>query len=68
MEGKKPTIGIIGLGPVGSILAAHLAKSGEDVVVEDIVEELLRTINEEGLSYASRETEELCRWTVDRSR
>ena len=49
MEGKKATIGIIGLGPVGSILAAHLAKVGEDVVVEDIVEKLLLTIKEEGL-------------------
>ena len=49
MEGKTPTIGIIGLGPVGSILAAHLAKSGEDVVVEDIVQELLLTVKEEGL-------------------
>jgi len=49
MEGKKSTIGIIGLGPVGSILAAHLAKGGEDVVVEDIVEKLLVTIKEEGL-------------------
>lgn len=49
MEGKKPTIGIIGLGPVGSILAAHLAKSGEDVVVEDVVEDLLLTVKEEGL-------------------
>jgi len=49
MEGKKPTIGIIGLGPVGPVLAAHLAKSGEDVVVEDIVQELLLTVKEEGL-------------------
>ncbi len=49
MEGKKPTIGIIGLGPVGSILAAHLAKGGEDVVVEDIVQKLLLTAKEEGL-------------------
>lgn len=49
MNGKKPTIGIVGLGPVGSILAAHLAKSGEDVVVEDIVKELLLAVKEEGL-------------------
>jgi len=49
MEGKKPTIGVIGLGPVGSILAAHLAKHGEDVVVEDIVKKLLLTVKEEGL-------------------
>jgi len=49
MEGKKPTIGVIGLGPVGSILAAHLAKHREDVVVEDIVKKLLLTVKEEGL-------------------
>ena len=49
MEGKKPTIGVIGLGPVGSILAAHLANHGEDVVVEDIAEKLLLTIKKEGL-------------------
>jgi len=49
MEGKKQTIGIIGLGPVGTILAAHLAKHGEKVIVEDIVEKLLSTIKDEGL-------------------
>ena len=49
MMGRKPTIGIIGMGPVGSILAAHLAKSGEDVVAEDILEEILSKIREEGL-------------------
>ena len=49
MERRKSTIGIVGLGPVGSILAAHLANHGEDVVVEDIVENLLLTIKEEGL-------------------
>jgi len=47
---KKPTIGIIGLGPVGSILAAHLAKIGEDVVAEDVVEKLLLKIRKEGLN------------------
>jgi 2-dehydropantoate 2-reductase len=49
MERTRSTIGIIGLGPVGSILAAHLAKSGEDVVVEDIVKQLLLTAKEPGL-------------------
>jgi len=49
MKGKKPTIGIIGLGPVGSILAAHLVKQGENIVVEDIMQKLLLTIKEEGL-------------------
>jgi 2-dehydropantoate 2-reductase len=49
MDKEKPTIGIVGLGPVGSILAAHLAKSGQDVVVEDIVKKLLFTAKEKGL-------------------
>lgn len=42
-------IGIIGLGPVGSILAAHLASGGVDVVVEDIAKELLVKIRKDGL-------------------
>lgn len=46
---EKPTIGIIGLGPVGFTLAAHLARQGEDIVVEDIVQSLLSTISKEGL-------------------
>ncbi len=50
MKGKKPTIGIIGLGPVGAILAAHLAKHGEKIVVEDVVQELLLAVKEEGLN------------------
>ncbi len=47
---KKPTIGIIGMGPVGSILAAHLAEGGENVVVEDILEKILSKIREDGLN------------------
>jgi len=46
---NKPTVGIIGLGPVGSILAVHLAKGGVDVVVEDIAKELLAKIKKDGL-------------------
>jgi 2-dehydropantoate 2-reductase len=46
---NKPTVGIIGLGPVGSILAAHLAKGGVDIVVEDIAKELLAKIKKDGL-------------------
>jgi len=45
----KPTIGIIGLGPVGSILATHLAKGEMDIVVEDIAKELLVKIRKDGL-------------------
>jgi 2-dehydropantoate 2-reductase len=47
---KRPTIGVIGMGPVGAILAAHLAKGGEDVVVEDIVEKILSNIRKKGIS------------------
>jgi len=47
---KKPTIAIIGMGPVGSILAAHLAKGGEDVVAEDILEEISAKIRKDGLN------------------
>jgi 2-dehydropantoate 2-reductase len=50
MAQRKPTIGIIGLGPVGSILAAHLAKSGQDIVAQDIIEPLLSKIEKEGLN------------------
>jgi len=49
MTRKKPTIGIIGLGPVGSILAAHLAKSGENVVVEDAMQNILLKVKKDGL-------------------
>jgi len=49
MKHGKPAIGIIGLGPVGSILSAHLAENGENIVVEDIVQELLLAIKERGL-------------------
>lgn len=46
---EKPTIGIVGLGPVGSILATHLARSGVDVVVEDIAKEVLVKVKRAGL-------------------
>lgn len=44
-----PTVGVVGLGPVGSILAAHLADGGVDVVLEDVSEEVLTRIENEGL-------------------
>jgi 2-dehydropantoate 2-reductase len=50
MARKKPTIGIIGLGPVGSILAAHLIHSGENVVVEDAMANILLKIKQDGLN------------------
>lgn len=46
----KPTIGVIGLGPVGSILAAHLGTGVRaNVVVEDVATELLAKVREDGL-------------------
>ncbi|MDH5467199.1 MAG: 3-hydroxyacyl-CoA dehydrogenase NAD-binding domain-containing protein [Candidatus Aminicenantes bacterium] len=34
-------IGIIGAGPVGSIMAAYLARNGENVVLVDIKKEII---------------------------
>ena len=42
----KRCIGVIGIGPVGGILAAHLAAAGEDVVVVDILEGHLEEIRD----------------------
>jgi len=50
MARKKPTIGIIGMGPVGSILVAHLTEGGVNIVAEDIVENLLLEIKKKGLN------------------
>jgi 2-dehydropantoate 2-reductase len=50
MAYKKPTVGIIGLGPVGSILAAHLAQSGENVVVQDAMQNILSKVKKDGLN------------------
>lgn len=46
---RKFTYGIIGVGPVGGILAAHLARSGEKVVPVDILKNHLNKIRDEGL-------------------
>jgi len=50
MTGKKPTVGVIGLGPVGSILAAHLAKAEVDVVVEDAMANIRLKIKKNGIN------------------
>jgi len=43
-------IGIIGAGPVGSIMAAHLARSGEHVYLIDIREDLITAIDQKGIA------------------
>jgi len=35
----KYRFGIVGVGPVGSIMAAHLAKAGHNVTLVDILKE-----------------------------
>lgn len=41
---------VFGLGPVGSILSAHLLKSGKDVLLVDILKDRLLSYKEKGLS------------------
>lgn len=47
---KRPRIGIIGLGPVGSVLAAHLAKNGVEVVVQDAMSAIRSKVKQDGLN------------------
>ena len=47
---SEPKIAIIGVGPVGGILGAHLARSGHYVVLCDILKDHLDAIKERGLT------------------
>jgi 2-dehydropantoate 2-reductase len=47
---SEPKIGVIGVGPVGGILAAHLARAGHTIVACDIQVPHLTTIEESGIS------------------
>jgi 2-dehydropantoate 2-reductase len=47
---EKYKFGIIGVGPVGSIMAAHLAKAGYDVTLIDILQAHMDEIKHHGLS------------------
>lgn len=46
----KYKFGIIGVGPVGSIMAAHLAKAGHNVTLVDILKAHMDEIKKSGLS------------------
>lgn len=48
MHGHK--IGIIGAGPVGSLMAAYLARNQEDIYLIDIKEELIDAVKKEGIN------------------
>lgn len=43
-------IGIIGAGPVGSLMVAYLARNKENVYVVDIKEEIISAINQKGIT------------------
>ncbi|MGD1995222.1 MAG: ketopantoate reductase family protein [Anaerolineae bacterium] len=47
---KKPKMAVVGVGPVGGILGAHLAKAGHYVVLCDIQKPHLDAIKERGLA------------------
>ena len=47
---KEPKIAIVGVGPVGGILAAYLAQAGHYIVLCDVQRPHLDTIKESGLS------------------
>jgi len=48
----KYKFGVIGVGPVGSIMAAHLAKAGHNVTLVDILKAHMDEIKKNGLSIA----------------
>lgn len=48
--GSGMRVAVVGVGPIGGILSAHLLKAGNEVIIVDIVEEILRKALERGLS------------------
>ena len=50
MNLDKYKFGVIGVGPVGGIMAAHLAKAGHDVTLIDVFKAHMEKINKSGLS------------------
>jgi len=50
MAYDRPTVAVIGLGPVGSILSAHLAHSNVDVVVQDAMPHIRQKVKQEGIT------------------
>lgn len=50
MSQDKLTVAVIGLGPVGSILAAHLAHAKADVVVQDAMPHIRQKVKQDGIT------------------
>lgn len=53
----KHNIGIIGAGPVGSIMAAYLAQNGENIFLVDIKEDLISAVEKDGIMITGKDTE-----------
>jgi 2-dehydropantoate 2-reductase len=51
----KHKIGIIGAGPVGSIMAAYLARNGENIFLIDIKEDLIGAVEKDGISITGKD-------------
>jgi 2-dehydropantoate 2-reductase len=49
-ESSQKTFAIIGAGPIGGIMGAHLAKSGHNVILVDILKDHMDEIRDNGLS------------------
>jgi 2-dehydropantoate 2-reductase len=52
----KHNIGIIGAGPVGSIMAAYLAQNGENVFLVDLKEDLISAVEKNGITITGKNT------------
>lgn len=50
MAKSNVTVAVIGLGPVGSILAAHLANSKVNVVVQDAMPHIRQKVKQDGIT------------------
>ena len=50
-------IGIIGAGPVGSIMAAYLAQNGKNVFLVDLKEDLISAVEKDGITITGKDTE-----------
>ena len=53
----KHKIGIIGAGPVGSIMAAYLAQNGENIFLIDIKEDLISAVEKDGITIKEKDTQ-----------
>ena len=50
-------IGIIGAGPVGSIMAAYLAQNGENIFLVDLKDDLIDAVEKEGITVTGKSSE-----------